>query len=131
MTPKLRVYLYLGTVSLFALAMVPSGLMDLTLPQTLAEGMHHLGYPDYVVRLLGVWKLAGVAVLLAPGLPRLKEWAYAGFMFDLTGAAVSHTASGAGFGRIVLPLVFLGLGLASWALRPAGRRLPDPETRAR
>lgn len=86
-------------------------------------GMSHLGYPAYFVALLGVWKLLGVAAVLAPRRPRLKEWAYAGFAFDLSGAAVSHLVSGDGVGQTLVPLLLLGVGLASWTLRPASRRL--------
>jgi hypothetical protein len=53
-----------------------------------------LGYPVYLATILGVWKLLGAAAITAPGLPRLKEWAYAGMFFNLTGAALSHAASG-------------------------------------
>lgn len=61
--------------------------------------------------------------MLAPRLPRLKEWAYAGIFFDFTGAAISHTASGDGVGNVSLPLVLAILAIASWMLRPASRRL--------
>ena len=65
--------------------------------------------------------------MLAPRLPRLKEWAYAGFAFDLSGAAVSHLVSADGIDKVVVPLFLLAIGLASWALRPASRRL-EPAT---
>ena len=123
MSTKTRVYLYFGTLALFALAMTGSGVMDLLLPPELAAGMAHLGYPLYFARLLGVWKLLGVLAIATPGYPRLKEWAYAGFAFDLSGAFVSHLASGEGVGKAVIPLVLLGVGLVSWALRTPGRKL--------
>jgi len=123
MSPKTRIYVYFGTLGLFSLAMIGSGVMDLAQPPALLEGMKHLGYPAYFVALLGIWKLLGVAAVLAPRRPRLKEWAYAGFAFDLSGAAVSHLVSGDGLGKALVPLSLLGLGLASWALRPASRRL--------
>lgn len=123
MSPKMRTYVYFGTLGLFALAMTGSGIMDVRLPPPLLEGIRHLGYPAYVVVLLGVWKLLGVAAIVAPRLPRLKEWAYAGFAFDLSGAAVSHLVSGDGVGKAMVPLLLLAIGLASWALRPASRRL--------
>jgi DoxX-like protein len=87
------------------------------------DGVHHLGYPLYFATILGVWKLLGAITITVPGLPRLKEWAYAGFVFDLTGAAISHAAVRDGAGDIAAPLVFLALVAASWALRPASRRL--------
>jgi len=81
-------------------------------------GLTHLGYPAYFPLILGTWKLLGVLALLAPRFPRLKEWAYAGIMFDLTSAALSHAASGDGAADIVVPLVFAVLTAASWMLRP-------------
>jgi len=66
--------------------------------------------------------LGGLAIL-APRLPRLKEWAYAGIAFDLIGAAISHAAMGDPAAKVIVPLVILGIAAASWALRPASRRL--------
>jgi hypothetical protein len=83
----------------------------------------HLGYPLYFVTILSTWKLLGAIAITAPGLPRVKEWAYAGFAFDLTAAAVSHAAVGDGAGDIISPLVFLVLVAASYLLRPASRTL--------
>ena len=123
MSPKARTYLYLITTGLFSLGMLGGGVMDLRQPPELVETMKHLGYPAYVMTMLGVGKLLGVAALLAPRLPRLKEWAYAGFAFDLIGASVSHAASGDPMGKILPPLVLLGIAMASWATRPADRRL--------
>jgi uncharacterized membrane protein YphA (DoxX/SURF4 family) len=86
----------------------------------------HLGYPAYFATILGVWKLLGAIAVVVPGWPRLKEWAYAGFFFDPHGAAASRAFAGDGVaeqGGVVAPLVFLALAMASWALRPPGRRL--------
>ena len=84
----------------------------------------HLGYPAYFMTILGVWyTLAGIA-LLVPGFPRLKEWAYAGLVFNYTGAAASHFAAGDNVGSLVAPIIFTCLVIASWALRPSDRRLP-------
>ena len=86
----------------------------------------HEGYPTYVLTLLGVWKLLGILALLVPRFPRLKEWAYAGFFFDLSGAAVSGIASG-GAGdpgtTILFPIILILFEVASWALRPSSRTL--------
>jgi hypothetical protein len=112
--------------ALFALAMTGSGAMNLLRPPELLEAMAHLSFPTWFPLWLGSWKLAGVAVLLAPGLPRLKEWATAGFTISLTSAAVAHLATGDALGEAIAPLVMLGLGLTSWWLRPSSRRLADP-----
>jgi hypothetical protein len=129
MNSKTTLYLYFVTVGLFSLAMLGGGVMDLRQPPEVMEGMRHLGYPDYFASILGAWKILGVIALLWPGMSRLKEWTYAGFTFDLTGAAISHLASGDGLGKAGVPLALLAVGLASWALRPEGRRLPSEAAR--
>lgn len=92
------------------------------------SGFVVLGLPVYVMVLVGVWKVLGSIVILLPGLPRVKEWAYAGLVFDVTGAIVAHWAVD-DFGdwsyHIVANLVFLALTVASWALRPQSRRLGE------
>ncbi len=85
-----------------------------------------LGYPLYFFHILGFWKILGAIAILVPRFPRLKEWAYAGIFFDLTGAAASNAAVG-GYGvyafHIVAPLLLAVLAVASWALRPASRTI--------
>src|SRR5262249_50773019 len=85
--------------------------------------IEHLGYPAYFMTILGVWyELAGFA-LLAPRFPRLKEWAYAGLIFNYTGAAASHIAAGDNVGALGAPIIFIVLVTASWATRPPDRHL--------
>jgi hypothetical protein len=83
-----------------------------------------LGYPMYFFGILGFWKALGAIAILVPRFPRLKEWAYAGIFFDLTGAAASVAAVGV-YGayafHILAPLILAGLTVASWALRPESR----------
>jgi hypothetical protein len=119
-----RTLAYWILTALFALAMTGSGAMNLLRPPELLEAMAHLSFPEWFPLWLGTWKLAGVAVLLAPGLPRLKEWATAGFLISLSSAAAAHLFTGDAIGEAIAPLVMLGIGLGSWALRPEGRRLP-------
>ncbi len=85
-----------------------------------------LGYPAYFVIILGVWKVLGGIAVLVPGVPRLKEWAYAGMFFDLTGAAASHAAVGDPAAKIATPLILVVIVAASWALRPESRKLRGP-----
>ena len=108
---------YWITTILVALAFLAGGASDLARSPQVLEGMQHLGYPDYFATILGVWKILGAIAILAPGFPRLKEWAYAGIFFDLSGAALSHAYSHDPVGKIVTPLVILGIAAASWALR--------------
>jgi len=114
---------YWITTGLVALAFAFGGVVDLSRSADVVAGMSHLGYPVYLASLLGFWKIAGAGAILAPGTPRLKEWAYAGMFFDLTGAAYSHASSGDPAGRILTPIVLLALVAASWALRPDARAL--------
>ncbi|MEQ1571851.1 MAG: DoxX family protein [Myxococcota bacterium] len=109
---------------LFAVALTGSGLADLVVADAIREAMGHLGYPEYFARILGFWKVAGVIAILVPGFPLVKEWAYAGFFFALTGAAASHLFAGDGLGGAVAPLVLLTLGAASWVLRSEARAVP-------
>lgn len=104
-------------------AFAAGGALDLLRGPEMVAGMAHLGYPAYFMLILGSWKVLGAAALLAPGLPRLKEWAYAGMFFDLTGATLSHASVGDPAAKLLVPLVLAGLLVASWALRPASRVL--------
>jgi hypothetical protein len=83
-----------------------------------------LNYPMYFFAILGFWKVLGALAILVPRFPRLKEWAYAGIFFDLTGAAASCAAVG-GYGaygfHVIAPLILTGFTVASWALRPQSR----------
>jgi|SRR5579859_4480993 len=91
--------------------------------QPVVEVLTHLGYPVYLLDILGIWKLLGALALLVPGFPRLKEWAYAGTLFALTGAIASGVASGDNSADLVGPGFLAACALASWALRPQSRTL--------
>ena len=121
---------YWVTTGLVAAGMAMGGVMDLMRGPEVAEMLGHLGYPLYFAAIIGVWKLLSAPALLAPGLPHIKEWAYAGIAFDLTGAAISHAAVGDGAGAVITPLVILALAVASWSLRPDSRKLVVPERKA-
>ena len=114
---------YWLTTGLLALDFTVGGAFQLARPPEVMTAMTHLGYPGYFVTMLGVWKILGGIALIVPGAPRLKEWAYAGIFFDVTSAVVSILAVGDGSSHAVLPLVFLALTVASWALRPESRRI--------
>lgn len=129
---KTRLIIYWIATVLTALSFLSGGVGDLVQPASILEGMTHLGYPTYFTTILGVWKVLGAIVILAPRLPRLKEWAYAGMVFDLTGAAASHAATGDPVGKVVTPIAIMVVVIASWALRPERRRLGDqPRTSSR
>ncbi|NUP12649.1 MAG: DoxX family protein [Polyangiaceae bacterium] len=124
-----RVIAYWVATGLVASSMISGGIAHVLHVPASVDGFVQLGYPLHFVTLLGIWKLLGAVALLAPKFPRLKEWAYAGIAFDLTGAAFSWAAVGASdnvsnAGHVIIPLVGLGLAYASWALRPESRKLP-------
>jgi len=91
--------------------------------QSQVDTLAKLGYPEYLLTILGIWKLLAIIAILVPRFPRLKEWAYAGFFFELSGATLSHLLNGDGFALAAQPLLFLVLVMASWALRPPSRKL--------
>ena len=114
---------YWLATALFCLAMTAGGMMNLMRAEMQKEAMAALGYPDYLMTILGVAKMLGVMALLIPGVPLLKEWAYAGFTFDLLGAASSHAFVGDPPAEMLVPLVILAIAIASYCLRPSTRRL--------
>jgi uncharacterized membrane protein YphA (DoxX/SURF4 family) len=114
---------YWVATTLVAIAFLLPGVGNLVHTPQIAHDMAHLGYPSYFLTVLGSWKILGAIAITIPRSPRLKEWAYAGMIFDLTGAAISRAVSGDGVGGIVPPLAIAVLVMASWALRPRSRRL--------
>ena len=124
-----RTILYWAATAVVALALTGGAVAQLSGAPEAVATLEHLGYPPYVATLIGFWKGLGLVALLIPRFERLKEWAYAGMFFNFTGAAVSHAATGDSLGQIFIPLVILGFVMASWALRPASRRLAAPNER--
>ena len=114
---------YWIATGLFCAAFVFGGASHLLRTEAIAEGIASLGYPAYLVSILGTAKLLGVASLLVPARPLLKEWAYAGFTFNLLGATASHAFAGDPFSETVRPAALLLVGAVSYWLRPASRRL--------
>jgi uncharacterized membrane protein YphA (DoxX/SURF4 family) len=120
---RIKTIAYWVTTIFGPASFVIGGVLHLTHAESAVTVINHLGYPVYFLTILGVWKLLGAIAIVVPRFPRLKEWAYAGFFFDLTGAAASRAFVHDGVGEIVAPLVFLVLVMASWALRPPSRKL--------
>ena len=84
--------------------------------------VNQLGYPTYMLSILGVWKILGVVAILVPKFPLLKEWAYAGFFFAMSGAAASHTSAGQPFTEAIPSLILLTTTVLSWYFRPESRK---------
>ncbi|MGA7159916.1 MAG: DoxX family protein [Bacteroidota bacterium] len=124
MTKKTKIIYWIATLWL-ALGMLSTGLVQLFKGKAGAGGVDmitHLGYPVYLLTILGVWKILGTVAVLTPKFPLVKEWAYAGFFFAMTGAIFSHIASGT-MNEIFPSLLLLILTLVSWYFRPADRKI--------
>jgi hypothetical protein len=115
MSQKAATIVYWTTTVLFAIPLAWSAIQYLVeAPRMMHTMVAHLGYPEYFPKILGAFKLLGVAALVYPRFPRLKEWAYAGFTFDLVGASLSHLAVGDGALIAAVPLAFLVLLVVSY-----------------
>ncbi len=114
---------YWIATGLASAAFAISGVANLLRVPHIAHDMLHLGYPDYFMSILGTWKILAAITVLVPGFARLKEWAYAGMIFDLTGAAFSRAATHDGLLMVTVPLLIAGVVMTSWALRSESRRL--------
>ena len=122
MTKRNKIIYWIATIWL-ALGMVSTGIVQLLKTKEEADMMTHLGYPLYFLTILGAWKMLGVVTVLIPKLPLLKEWAYAGFFFAMSGAVFSHLAVGDDAKELFGPILLLILTVVSWYFRPADRKI--------
>ena len=122
MTRRNKIIYWISTIWL-ALGMLSTGVVQLFKQKADVDQITHLGYPVYLLTILGVWKILGVVAVLIPKFPRLKEWAYAGFFFAMTGAAISHIVSRDSVKEILPSLLLLILTVVSWYFRPENRKL--------
>ncbi|WP_346316287.1 DoxX family protein [Chitinophaga sp. YIM B06452] len=121
-TKRNKIIYWIATIWL-ALGMVSTGLVQLLQVKEEVEVVtNKLGYPLYFLTILGIWKILGVIAVLIPKFALLKEWAYAGFFFAMSGAIISHIATGNSFGDVAPPLLLLVLTVLSWYFRPADRK---------
>ena len=107
----------------FCFGMLTSGVVQLLQLPFEVEFMMNLGYPQYFLPILGVWKILGVLAVIVPGKVILKEWAYAGFFFAMSGAAISHVAVGESIREAFPALLLLILIVISWYFRPENRKI--------
>lgn len=99
------------------------GIGQLFQVKQVVEGFIPLGYPLYFISIIGFWKVMAIIAILIPGRPLLKEWAYAGVFFAMTGASISHISVHDSVFHIIVPLIIVVLAISSWYLRPASRKL--------
>lgn len=121
---KRNVIIYWTATILMSVGMLGSGLAQIMHAQQMIDLITPLGYPLYLLYILGTWKILGVTAILLPGFKLLKEWAYAGFFFLMTGALISHLASGDINIKAILGPVFQTLFIIlSWWFRPPSRKI--------
>jgi uncharacterized membrane protein YphA (DoxX/SURF4 family) len=122
MSKKNRIIYWIATIWL-ALGMVSTGIVQVLKVQEEVDMFTRLGYPIYLLTILGIWKFLGVVAVLIPKFPLVKEWAYAGFFFVMSGAIVSHLANGDPAIELFGPTLLLVLTTVSWHFRPADRKI--------
>lgn len=122
MAKRNKIIYWIATLWL-ALGMLSTGIVQLIKVQEEVDNMTHLGYPVYLLTLLGIWKILGVGAVLIPKFTLVKEWAYAGFFFAMSGAIISHIAIDGLTGKVFPPLLLLALTVLSWYFRPADRKI--------
>jgi hypothetical protein len=121
---KRKLITYWIATALLAIGMLQSGIFAVLRTKLWIDLVTALGYPVYFLTILGVWKILGVIAILIPGFKLVKEWAYAGFFFAMTGALVSHVACGDdGLKAIMGPLMQTIFIILSWYFRPADRKI--------
>lgn len=122
MAKRTKIIYWIATAWL-SLGMLSTGTVQLIKMKEEVANITQLGYPAYILTLLGIWKFLGVIAILIPRFPLLKEWAYAGFFFAMSGAIFSHLAAGNGAKELFGPTLLLVLTVISWYLRPATRKI--------
>jgi len=122
MSKRNKIIYWIATIWL-ALGMLSSGIVQVLKLKEETDFILNLGYPVYFITLLGIWKILGVIALLIPKFPIVKEWAYAGFFFTMTGAIYSHLASDSSMNELFPPILLLVLTCVSWYFRPDTRKL--------
>ena len=122
MTRRNKIIYWIATIWL-ALGMLSTAIVQVLQTKEEVDMMTRLGYPAYVLTIIGVWKILGVVAVLVPKFPLVKEWAYAGFFFAMSGAIISHLIVGDEAKEIFGPTLLLLLTVVSWYFRPAERKL--------
>ncbi len=122
MTRRNKIIYWVITIYL-AIGMTAGGIQQLLQIGGYNEIVSSLGYPLYLLSILGTWKILGVIAILIPKFPLVKEWAYAGFFFAMSGAFISHLVVGQAFIEAVPSLILMIATVLSWYFRPPDRKL--------
>jgi len=123
MTQKSKTIWYWIITVLLSFCIFSGGLAQALQVKGVVQGFKPLGYPTYFISIIGVWKVLGIVAILIPGFKLLKEWAYAGIFFTMTGAVISHIAANDIHAQIVAPIALAIFTVLSWYLRPADRKI--------
>ncbi|MBX2971403.1 MAG: DoxX family protein [Cyclobacteriaceae bacterium] len=121
MSKRNKIIYWVATIWL-SLGMVSTGVVQVMHIKEETQFILELGYPEYLLTLLGVCKFLGVVAILVPKFPLVKEWAYAGFFFMMSGAVFSHVAMSDPLAELFGPVLLLVLTVVSWYFRPADRK---------
>jgi len=121
--PKRNKIIYWVATIFLSFGMLAGGIQQMLQIGGYNEIVTRLGYPLYMLSILGVWKILGVTAILLPKFPLLKEWAYAGFFFAMTGAAISHIVMKEPFVEVIPSLTLLTAIIVSWYFRPKDRKV--------
>jgi len=122
MTKRNKIIYWIATIWL-SLGMVSTGIVQFLKVKEEVDMFTRLGYPVYLLTILSIWKFLGVIAVLIPKFPLLKEWAYAGFSFAMSGAVFSHLAAGSDAKEFFGPLLLIVLTVVSWYFRPGDRKI--------
>ena len=120
---KTKLIVFWIATALMAFGMLGSGFAQIFHARDMVDLITHVGYPLYFMYILGTWKVLGVIVILIPGFKLLKEWAYAGLFFAMTGALFSHILNGDGIRELLGPFFQTVFIILSWYFRPVSRKI--------
>lgn len=122
MKKRSKIIYWIVTIFL-SVGMLAGGIQQMLQIGGYNEIVSNLGYPLYMLSILGVWKILGVITILVPKFTLLKEWAYAGFFFAMSGAAISHLVMGQSVVEVLPALILLSVTILSWYFRPTNRKV--------
>jgi hypothetical protein len=120
---KRKLIWYWIITAILSFCLLSGGFAQAVQVKDVVQGFKPLGYPNYFISLIGVWKVLGIVAILIPKFPLLKEWAYAGLFFVMSGAVISHIAAGDVSVQIIAPILLTVFIVLSWYLRPPARKL--------
>ena len=120
---KRKLIWYWIITAILSFCIFSGGLAQAMQVKGVVQGFKPLGYPTYFISLIGIWKVLGIIAILIPNFKLLKEWAYAGIFFAMSGAVISHIASNDVRVQIIAPFLLAVFTVLSWYLRPADRKI--------